>query len=243
MKNLIATVMLQVTVVCAMESEAELIRSQIKQLLAQTVSLMPPEDVLCATDCMEYGNYIRWIKSPEFAKLEEVVDGNWEAVLGNLEEVAPSEIQRFILFVSLQSLTQKDFSRCLNTIADLCLDNAVSTEEFLWTVFHYEGNTRPKHRLALNYKDPVVAEVLRKAKVIDPEHRDYYKWMASGVAKRELEHPLYYDSDTGEEPNITSVKSWAVFLGRMLARVAAVGVAVLGVIMAWRYFWRKKKQA
>ena len=212
---------------------------QAKRLLLLVESHLPEEhrDIYSFVE-----NQRGWKKSTEFAELEKFVSGNWKAILADIEDIVdPSEIHQFILFSSFQSVPQKASFQCLDKVADLCLTGTISPQMFSWVMVSHAINNRGV--LARNYKDPVVAEVLRKASMIDPEHRDYYKRMASGKAKRELEHPLHYDTDTGEEPNITSVKSWAVFLGRMFARVAAVGVAVLGAIMAWRYFWRKKKQA
>ena len=209
---------------------------QVKQLLIQVESIRSERDRVIYS----FLDADDWRKSGEFAQLKETVAQHTEEILGNIEGiVGASEIHQYILFESFCFLPRQDSLRCLNTFADLALNNIISKQMFRWAIVSYAINNR--HVLALNYKDPLVAEILRKAKIINPE-LEWYRKMASGAAKRALEHPLYYDTETGEEPNITSVRSWVVFLGRMLIRVAIVAVAVIGAILAWRSFRRKKKQ-
>jgi len=205
----------------------------VKQLVEQVVNLMPPEWLLCVSDCMEHGNYTRWIGSPEFMRLEKEAAGNWEAVMENVAEIAPSGFHQFILFVSLQSLPQKDYFLCLDKLAYLCMDNTVDKEVFIWVISHYEGNTKPRHRLSLNHKDPVVAGILRKAKVINPEMSDYYDRQLSGEIKKEITSFWYEDPNDPESTHA---------LGMRILKALAAGIAVTscGIITAWWYIRKRK---
>ena len=212
---------------------------QIKDMLVQIENSVPER----SRDIYYFSDHVNrdWKNKLEFSQLTELVAEKWEDVLRDTDGIASlSEIHQLILFESFCFLPQKDAFLCLNKTADLALGNIISQTVFRSVIVGHDVNN--KDVLVRNYKDPVVAEVLRKASKIDPEQRDYYKWMASGAAKRELEHPLYYDTDTNTSPNIASVKSWAVFLGRILIRVVVVAVAVIGAVAAWRCFRKRKKR-
>jgi len=130
--------------------------------------------------------YRAWTKYPEFAELSETVAKNWREILDNLEEVAPSETHKaIIVLTSVFSLPLRESHHCLNKIADLCLDKIIGNELFLWAVIKHEEKTEQKHRLLQNTKDPVVAEILRKAKAIDPEN-EYYIRKAPGRPQKNM---------------------------------------------------------
>jgi len=159
-----------------------------------------------------------WRALPEFAQLEQVVSGNPEEILGNILEIAPSEIHQIILSSSFFSLSQKDVFQCLDKIADLCLDNAIGKDVFWGTMILYTVHTpKGKKALAVNYQGPVVSGMLRMARTFDPE-REYYAWFASGEAQRELTSLWYYDDVTNTHPNLNRAKERLTRFWRDIAK-------------------------
>jgi uncharacterized protein YijF (DUF1287 family) len=166
---------------------------EVKQQLAQVESVK--SNARWAFDNpMAYGY---WTKDfQEFAQLQKTVSENVQEVLGNIEGIAgSSENYQYILFLSFFSLPEKDALRCLDKIADLGLSKAISSEMFRWSMSGYSIVSKPEYTLTLKYKDPTVAGILRKAKVIYPEYREIYDSMLSGEALRELVIDI---EDTGE---------------------------------------------
>jgi len=207
----------------------------VKNLLAQVESSAPER---CRGDVYYFiEHFTSWRASPEFARLKETVSANWEEILGNLEAFATSsESLQYILFEAFSFLPQQTSFQCLGKIADLALNDAIRKEMFHWVVVSHAINN--KHVLALNHKDPVVTEVLRKACIIDPEHRGYYVWIASGAARKEITSPFYYDMSTNTEPNLFSLKSWGEFIARPLIVLI---IAIIGAVSGWRYFRKRGK--
>jgi hypothetical protein len=144
-----------------------------------------------------------WRESVEFAQLKETVSQNWEKILANIEEVVgSSEVHQYVLFESFYYLPQQDSFRCLDKIADLTLNKTISKQMFNWVIvsYHVSNNYSNRHTFSLNYKDPIVTEILRKAQIIAPE-LEWYRKMASGKAKREMTGYWYYDHGMGTYPN------------------------------------------
>jgi len=188
MKKTIVIMTLQILSACLMADETEVIR-QTSQLLTQLKNKMPENwDISCYVD-----NYLIWRETPEFDQLKNFMSEHWKYTSENITEVAPSEIHQLILFASFCSLPLNDSFRCLDKMTDLCLDNVIRKEMFHWVVSLYEVYTMPAHRLALNYQNPTVAEILRKAKIIAPERTGHYNKMLSGEEKNELAEEGYLD--------------------------------------------------
>jgi len=230
MKKVIAIMVLQLISINMSADNMNLIR-EVKQQLAQIESIKPESRHATTAP----GTFERWKKFPEFEQLEKTVSQNWKGIIENLEEIAgSSETRQYILFLSFLSLPQQETLQCLNKVADLCLDNTVSKDTFYGITLYYEEAMSPLHRLALNYKDPVVAEVLRKAKHINPEMSAYYDRMISGDAKKTITSFWYEPPNQPTPYRIIVVVFWLPIL---------VGIsAVIGAILAWRYFRRRKKR-
>jgi len=202
---------------------------EIRRLLEQVVTITPHIQEGA------FGGVSGVPKSPEFEQLKASVIKHRKEVLDNLEAlIAPSKGHQ-ILFIALCYLPQQDSFQGLNKMADLCLDNTVSQEVFSKVILHYEERMKPRHRLALNYKNPVVVEVLRKAKLIHPEMSAYYEKKASGEASKEITSFWYEDPDLPTPFRIIFVVFWLPIL-------VGVSILIAGIVMAWRYF-RKKETA
>lgn len=158
-----------------------------EQMLEQVISLRPKyQHVLHFAE-----NYRGWKRSPEFKRLEEFISKNWEAVLRNVEETVSTETQLFILFTAFQSLPQEDYFICLNRLADLCLSGVMRKEVFEWIRVSYEIQT--KNAISLNYQNPIVIEIIQKAKIIfadDPYRVLLYDGILSGESKKNIEDSL-----------------------------------------------------
>ena len=182
--------MLQALPVGLMATETETIR-QASQLLEQIKNKMPQDwDASCYAD-----NYLAWKEIAEFNQLKKAVSGNWEELLENIKDIAPSEIHQIVLFVSLSYLPLQDSFRCLDKVADLCLNNVISKEMFGWVRTIYEVYTAPRYRLAFHHKDPVVVELLRKAKIIQPAMAEHYDRVLSGEESKDL---IIWFEESGE---------------------------------------------
>jgi uncharacterized protein YijF (DUF1287 family) len=194
MKHMITMITaLQMTFGGLMAGEADLILKA-KDLLAQIENQAPKE--FQPVGYFEENFRGDWGNVSEFAQLKELVSANWKDVLGNIEGIAgTSEIHQYILFRSFCFLPQKESFQCLNKVADLCLENVISKEMFKWARDVYEIYTAPTYRLSFYYEDPVVIEILRKAKIIQPEMAEHYDRMLSGEESKDL---IVWFEESGE---------------------------------------------
>ena len=211
---------------------------RIKQLLEQMESLETERfrgqgDLHTTMD--HFGHRSR---PPEYPNFVEAVSTDWEAVWENFEEIAPTDIQQFILFSAIYSLPQKTSFLYMDKLADLALDKAINKEIFRSILSFYDDST--KGALACNHKNPIVASIFRKAKVLNPEELEYYKWVTSGSAYREVTSPFYYDHDTNDEPNLFSLKSWFIFLAQPIALV--IYAVIAAIIIAIRKLVKRRRQ-
>jgi len=209
--------------------------SHVKILLAQVENRVPERErnVYYFSEHLNY----KWKETPEFSQLKEVVAGNWKAILECADEIIVlSDVHQIILFESFCHLPQGNAFQSLNMIADLALNNVIAQNIFYTTIMGYNVSNRKV--LAFNYDNPVVSEMLRKAKVIYPKRSDYFDRMLSGARKREYTSPFYYDTDTNTEPNLFSLKSWGEFIARPLIVLI---IAIIGAVSGWRYFRKRGK--
>ena len=176
--------------------------------------------------------------SPEYMELITIVSTDWKAILGNVEEIARTDVQQFILFSTVRLLPQKISFQCLDKLADLTSDKVVTKEIFCSILRTYDIYT--KWALARNYKDPVVASALRKAKIINPEKMKYYNKITSGRAYREVTSPFFYDHNRNEDPNFFSLKSWFEFLTQPIA--LAIYAVITAIIIAIRRLVKRRRQ-
>ena len=191
----IIAVALQITSVGAMADETGL-ALETRQMLEQIIKQLPRYSHVL--DFAE--NYRGWKRFPEFTQLEKSTSKNWEAVLSDIGEAAPSDTHLFILFTAFQSLPQEDYFTCLNKLADLCLSETIDKEMFKMCWISYEVKTR--NAISLSFKNPAVVEIIRKAKVIfadDPHMVSLYDGILSGGSKKALEE---YWSDGPETPTL-----------------------------------------
>jgi uncharacterized protein YijF (DUF1287 family) len=214
----IIIIVLQVVSASLLADEAETIR-QTNQLVEQVKNKMPENwDASCYVD-----NYLGWREIAEFEQLKKAVSGNWKEILENVRGIAPSEIHQIILFVSFGSLPLKDSFRCLDKIADLCLDNVISKEMFEWVRTIYEVHTTPTYRLAFHYEDPIVVNILRKAKTIQPEKAEHYDRVLRGKERRDL--TIWFE-ESGESKPIYSDAVDGIGLAIVIAARSQIGRTV-----------------
>ena len=229
---------LQIVSVHLMATETECVH-QVKQLLIQTENIDSGKhkgDVEFFIEGYSFG-YLRDFS--EFDKLQKVVSENWKEVLASIEVLSLSETHQAILFLSFLSLPLEDSFQCLNKMADLCLHGMINKDMFRSLIVTYEVYTMPKRRLSLNNKNPIVAEMLRKAKLIDPQN-NYYLRIASGEEKKKLTN-FWYDPDTGTHLLDSIAGSNAETYGNIIQGVLIGVVAIICAVVAWRYSKRKDK--
>jgi len=213
------------------ESKTERLR-QTQQLLAQIAQ--NSDSYLSYSASFTMQTYAGWTKYPAFTELQGKVSENWREVLSNIEEIAPSETHKVvILLASFSSLPLQESRQCLNKIADLCLNNVISSEVFLWVVFRHEEQTEAKYRLDLNTKDPVVAEILRKAKAIDPEN-EYHIRKAPNAQKKTVTSFWYEDPDLPTPFKI-------IFVVFLLPILIGVSIIIGIVVMVIRKIMKRKR--
>ena len=102
--------------------------------------------------------------TPEFRELEEEVDGGWKTALENLNEVAPSTSDQFILFNALENLPAEDYVKSLYVDADLFAQGKLRKPVFLNNILFTSGTKWGF--LAVNYQNPEVAQLLQKVKTL-----------------------------------------------------------------------------
>ena len=196
---------LPITSVTAMADENDRFR-QTQQLLAQ---MMAKDDSNAPSRLnLAMQTYAAWIRYPEFEELKEVVSKDWQEMLNNIEEAAPSETQKVILFASCFTLPLQDSLQCLDKIADFCLDNVIDRRTFEWAIRRYELTTG--HSLAHNYEDVVVVDILRKAKIIcadDLKKIQQFDAILSGNTKKAMMVSGHENSDNAELAHIRNLNT------------------------------------
>jgi len=103
---------------------------------------------------------------------------------------------------------------------------------------------RTLHTIARNYDHPVVAEVLRKAKKIDPENnKRLYGPMAPGKKKRELES-RWYDpvTDRYDSPGAVIGALCYIYPWQMLGIAVVLFGIPIGTVIIIRKIKRKRSR-
>ena len=194
--------------------------AQVKHLLTQVEQSAPEED---QEDVAYFILRSRWKDSPAFTLLQNTVSQDWENILENVKEIAPSEFHQGILFRSFNILPPKDAHQYLNKLATLSLDKAISNYMFEWCIGFYEIDTH--HALARNYNDPAVVEILQKAKIISSNNEKAiwnYNQMLSGTINEKITEPHPNISFELLKKNIIPIATGIVFIGVVAAFIRKI---------------------
>jgi hypothetical protein len=167
--------------------------AQVKNLLTQIENKIP-ENYRYPDAVMEGGN---WRKSVEATQLQNLIQTEWPALLTNLQAVAPSDTDKTILFVALQSLPQDNYLQFLNQATGLAQSGAVNKQLLKWALFPSDKNQRGV--LDYNYNKPLVKIILQKVKTLyanDPDMVKFCNDVLSGATKQNDE--TYFTNNPDE---------------------------------------------
>jgi len=168
--------------------------SQINSLLKQIENKIPenyryPEAIVEGKS---------WQKSSEFAQLQSVIQTTWPTLLNNLQTVAPSEVNKTILFVAMQSLSTDNYLQFLDKAVGLAEAKSVDKHLLKWALFPADKNVRGV--LDYNYDKPIARDILQRVKLLyagDQDMVNYCNATLSGETKRNAER---YFNDNPSEP-------------------------------------------
>lgn len=135
---------------------------------------------------------------PDFVALEQLLNGSWPQIVGNVNTVATSEVSKAILFVACQSLRPDDYLQFLNQAVGLAEQQTINKRLLKWGLFAADKNVRGV--LDYNYDKPVARDILQRVKVLYADDRDmvnYCNATLSGETKRKVEK---YFNDNPSEP-------------------------------------------
>ncbi len=135
---------------------------------------------------------------PDFVALEQLLNGSWPQIVGNVNTVATSEVSKAILFVACQSLRPDDYLQFLNRAVGLTEQHTIDKRLLKWGLFAADKNVRGV--LHYNYDKPAARNILQRVKVLYADDRDmvnYCNATLSGETKRKVEQ---YFNDNPSEP-------------------------------------------
>lgn len=135
---------------------------------------------------------------PDFVALEQLLNGSWPQIVGNVNTVTTSEVSKAILFVACQSLRPDDYLQFLNQAVGLTEQHTIDKRLLKWGLFAADKNVRGV--LDYNYDKPVARAILQRVKVLYADDRDmvnYCNATLSGETKRKVEQ---YFKDNPSEP-------------------------------------------
>ncbi len=133
---------------------------------------------------------------PEFRAFEEEVAGGWKTALENLNEIATSTSDQFILFNALENLPAEDYVKSLNVDADLFAQGKLRKPVFLNNILFTSGTKWGF--LAVNYQNPEVVQLLQKVKTLVPADAAVIKSIdniLSGQGKKTVEENIELNPD------------------------------------------------
>jgi hypothetical protein len=183
MKHLIAILLtLQFTTSFLIADETSF--SQVKELLVLIENTKQDNQ----RDAYSFATIREWRQSQEFKQLEEAFSKNWEEILKNIKEVAPSDTHQLILFNAYDALPQKDALQCLNKILDLRLRNGISEDAFDLFMGYSDntlGNKTTLEEAIPVDKDSIflALEVFRKLKIVFADEPETIKSLDASISK------------------------------------------------------------
>jgi len=124
----------------------------------------------------------RWKKSPEFARLQQSLQTKWPQALENIQQVAPTDTAKTILFVAAQNLDEESYIRFMSSAVILFKNGSIKNNRILsWAL-----TPREKHLRGLltdNYRRPEVISILQKSKEVfaGDEHFEHMPHFIDGI--------------------------------------------------------------
>jgi hypothetical protein len=173
---------------------------RIKDLLTRIEDRIP-EGYRDAGAIIDNGNE----KSPESLQLQSLVQKNWPTVLENLHTLAPTDLDKAVLFVACQTMSSDSYLRFLNRAAELAQSNVISKQLLKWALFPADKHVRGV--LDYNYDKPIVKDILRKVKALyvdDPNMIAFCNNVLSGQSKRDDE--AYFNDNPADPRPIPAVE-------------------------------------
>jgi hypothetical protein len=137
-------------------------------------------------------------RMPDFVALEQLLNGSWPQIVGNINTVATSGVSKAILFVACQSLRPNEYLQFLDQAVGLAEQKAIDKRLLRWGLFPADKNVAGV--LDYDYDKPIAKDVLQRVKVLYADDRDmvnYCNATISGETKRKVEQ---YFKDNPSEP-------------------------------------------
>jgi hypothetical protein len=167
--------------------------TQINNLLLQVENKIPanyryPEAIV---------DSVNWKKTSEFSQLQNAIQGNWPIILQNVQTVAPSDVDKTILFAAFQSMPSDSYLQFLDQATGLAQNNVIDKRLLKWELFPSNKNVRGV--LDYNYDKPVVKDILQKVKGLysnDPNMVQYCNDALAGKTKKNAE--AYFNDNPGD---------------------------------------------
>jgi len=129
-----------------------------------------------------------WQQAPEFNQLKSIISTSWPYLLSNIQVVAPTEINKLILFSSFQSLPADEYLSFLDQAVALAEVKTIDKRLLQWALMPGDKNVRGV--LAYNYDKPVSKDILTRVEKLfsnDPNILKFCGAILSGESKKTAE--------------------------------------------------------
>ncbi len=130
-------------------------------------------------------------QTTEYRDLAQESPVIWEAAMDHLNEIAPSESDRFLLLNALSSLPPKTFLKAVHKSIDLYTQGKLD-ETALTNYFFFNGGPNWGF-FDVNYQNPEVIQILQKLKIL---------FVKDAIMINTLDNILSGDGKVGVENNI-----------------------------------------
>jgi hypothetical protein len=167
--------------------------------LSGDVPNLPPDvkSFLQTQDVMDDG-YRSIPPTPEGHAFRNYMASNWQAVLDNIQSVAPNPKAQRLIISALDDLPARTYLKALDKLCDLQTHGAISSEMLAYA---FKGHRRSL--LSKNYQDPDVIDLAHRVQTQLPKNTEIQQWAASVLSGKQHDIDARGASDAGEpEPEV-----------------------------------------
>ncbi len=149
-----------ITCFAGREDEVARLKGLLSVAMAQ-VDRSKCRDATCVVD-----NLRSWQHKDAFCALQTELIQSWQVALSDLDEIAPTDIEKTIVLCSCWRLSETAFIKFLNATADLADKKGISPELFKWCQWPLEGELNG-FLLRKHANPEVQAFVLRSRRILE----------------------------------------------------------------------------
>ncbi|HSI14837.1 MAG TPA: hypothetical protein VK961_22480 [Chthoniobacter sp.] len=136
-------------------------------------------------------------KVPEFQELQTEVHESWPAAMSNLDAVAPSPMEKTILFIAMQSSSVDDYLRFLDRACELTTNHVLDRQLLKYALFPGDKNLRGL--LDATHDRSITKSILRKAQILYADDQNMARYCSAALSGETERNTRAYFDDNPQE--------------------------------------------